>query len=143
MDFSTMYVHLKTGCKATLKCLQRGINWLRGKAKAKPKTKKVFAYELLEKDVLKSPGDIFYLPGKKGVQARVLNKQFKLVCDGRKSYDMIIIEYAAKGVKRDTIVVDAKAELRMPVKLPPKARFMPVYNMLSKWSKALEIKPEF
>ena len=128
--------------KPARQAIGKAIDWLRGRT-SKPKTKKVFAYELLEKDVMKSPGDIFYLPGKKNVEARVLSKKYQLLVSGRKSHDMIIIEYAAKGVKSETIVVDAKAELRMRVRQPNKAKLMPVYNWLTKLSKKLEVKPEF
>lgn len=149
MSYYRSYVRLKKKARSSWKrtktfrqAIGKAVDWLRGRA-SKPKTKKVFAYELLEKDVMKSPGDIFYLPGKKNVEARVLSKKYQLLVSGRKSHDMIIIEYAAKGVKLETIVVDAKAELRMRVKQPNKAKLMPVYNWLTKLSKKLEVKPEF
>ncbi len=149
MKIVRTFVRLKRQVKSTYKrtkpvrnWIGRAIDFLRGRV-TKPKTKKVFAYELLEKDVMKSPGDIFYLPGKKNVEARVLSKKYQLLVSGRKSHDMIIIEYAAKGVKSETIVVDAKSELRMRVEQPNKAKLMPVYNWLTRLSKKLEVKPEF
>lgn len=163
MNFFRMFGHLKSIPKG-IRTVQRGTKRLKKRSKRlvrrikqgaisighfvrgtepEPGFKKVRAYALLEKDVLKSPGDIFILPGTKGTKARVLSKKYQLVCNGRKSHDAVIIEYTAKGVKKGSVLMDAQTIVKMVKAQPPKAKYMFVYNLLQSWSKKLEIKPEF
>ncbi len=142
MNFSDAYVRLKPYAVSLGKAIGQVNDWLRGK-KRKPKTTKVKVYALTEKGTMKHPGDIFILPGTKSTQARVLGKEYKLICHGRSSHDVIIITYSAVGVKSKTIVLDANTEVKVLAKQPPKAKMMPVYNWLQQLSKKLEIKEEF